>query len=258
MIEGSAGDSAFFEDQWRKGYKNLPMTSFAPIVDLWITGIMQADWGTRKGAREMYNNMRGLGTWTGLPLKDPNTGQLTTFAVCGDPVADAGWYEGDGWPGGPAPSDKMMQVNSGPFTFAPGDSNEIVLAIVLAKGDDNLDSITELKKTVRAVREFYYTSIISGIDEGSYNGLGEYSLQQNYPNPFNATTTIEFFLPVSEDVTIEVYTITGQKVTILLGKKMPGGRHNVVFDGNHLASGVYFYQIRTGQYKAVKKMVLIR
>ena len=258
IIEGSAGDSAFFEDQWRKGYKNLPMTSFAPIVKHWYSGMHQAEWGTREGAREMNNNMRGLGTWTGLPLEDPNTGELTTFGVCGDPAAGTGWYEGDGWPGGEDPGDRHMQVNSGPFTFAPGDSNEIVLAIVMAIGDDNLDSVTELKKNVTAIREFYYTGNISNVDRELFSGPIKYSLHQNYPNPFNPTTMIEFSIPISENVQINVFNITGQKVRTLLNKKMLTGTHSVEFNAHDFASGIYFYQIQTGSFRDVKKMIVIK
>jgi len=234
------------------------MTSFAPIVKGWSWGTDDPAQGVLVGGKQMYNNMRGYGTYTGAPIIDPNTGEPTTFALCGDPIAGVGWYEGPGWPDGWSAYDRRMQVNSGPLTFSPGDTNEIVLAIIMAIGNDYLDSIIELKKKTRAIREFYYTGIMSGITGELTTGPAMYSLHQNYPNPFNPSTAIKFSLSIAEDVQIEVYNVAGQKVKTLLNQKMRAGTHKVEFNGSNLASGVYFYQIQAGQFQDVKKMVLIK
>ncbi len=189
---------------------------------------------------------------------DPNTGEPTTFALCGDPIAGTGWYEGPGWPDGAAAYDRRMQVNSGPFTFAPGDTNEIVFAIIMAIGDDYLDSVTELKKKTRAIREFYYTGVMSHIDNKTSTRPLRYTLSQNYPNPFNPSTTIEFSLPISDNVQIEIYNIAGQKIETLLNKRMPAGDHKMEYNARNLASGVYLYRIEAGRYQEVKKMVLLK
>jgi len=86
----------------------------------------------------------------------------------------------------------------------------------------------------------------------------KYALEQNYPNPFNPSTTIEYSLPKTEQVTIELYTITGQKVRTLLDAKMPAGRHDLQFSGTDLASGVYFYRIQAGAFTQVRKMMLLK
>jgi hypothetical protein len=75
--------------------------------------------------------------------------------VPGDPVAGEGWYEGPGWPGGEWPSDRRFLMSSGPFTMAPGDTQEVVLAIIMAQGEDHIDSITELKKVTKSVQIAY-------------------------------------------------------------------------------------------------------
>ena len=67
---------------------------------------------------------------------------------------------GDGWPGGPAPDDTRLIMGTGPFDFASGDSQEVVYAIIMARGKDHLDSITELKRKAAAVRDFYYTGVL--------------------------------------------------------------------------------------------------
>jgi hypothetical protein len=92
-----------------------------------------------------------------------------------------------------------------------------------------------------------------------------YFLAQNYPNPFNPKTIFSFILPVSGFVTLDIYNTRGQKVAILLNKKMNAGRHNVQFDASRLPSGIYFYRLqvgnapgRTGGFSQTKKMVLIK
>lgn len=83
-------------------------------------------------------------------------------------------------------------------------------------------------------------------------------LQQNYPNPFNPTTTIEFSLPQAAYVRLDVYNILGQQVTRLVDGDLAAGEHRVEFDGNNLATGVYFYRLATHDFHATKKMLLVK
>ena len=85
-----------------------------------------------------------------------------------------------------------------------------------------------------------------------------FSLEQNYPNPFNPSTTIEFSLPKSELTTLKVYNILGKEVATLVSNKLNQGNHTYQFDGKNLASGVYYYQLVGGEYREVKKMILIK
>ena len=128
----------------------------------------------------------------------------------------------------------------------------------MAIGDDYLDSVTELKKATRAIREFYYTGVMTNIDSKTPTRPVRYTLSQNYPNPFNPSTTIEFTLPKSEFVTLKVYNILGEDITTLVNNKLQAGNHTYEFDGNNLASGVYIYRIEAGKYQQVKKMVLLK
>jgi predicted GH43/DUF377 family glycosyl hydrolase len=106
----------------------------------------------------------------------------------------------------------------------------------------------------------YATSqIVDGIDDASSIELpGKYVLMQNYPNPFNPSTTIEFSLPKSEFVELKVFNILGKKVATLISNKLNQGNHTYQFDGKNLASGIYYYQLVAGDYRQVKKMVLLR
>jgi hypothetical protein len=87
---------------------------------------------------------------------------------------------------------------------------------------------------------------------------GGYALLQNYPNPFNPSTTIEFTLPKSEFAELKVFNILGEAVSTLVSKNLNQGNHTYTFDGKNLASGVYYYQLVTGDYREVKKMIFLR
>jgi hypothetical protein len=86
----------------------------------------------------------------------------------------------------------------------------------------------------------------------------EFSLRQNYPNPFNPSTNIEFSLPVSSHVVLEVFTIQGQRVARLVNGNLEAGIHSVSFDASSLGSGVYLYRIQAGDFIRVNKMMLIK
>ncbi|MGD8413410.1 MAG: DUF4397 domain-containing protein [Candidatus Latescibacterota bacterium] len=85
------------------------------------------------------------------------------------------------------------------------------------------------------------------------------NLGQNYPNPFNPTTTIGFTLAEPASVTLSVFNAKGQLVKRLMaGEQMDIGPHSVSFEANDLASGVYFYRLRAGEFTQMKKMVLLK
>lgn len=87
-----------------------------------------------------------------------------------------------------------------------------------------------------------------------------YSLSQNYPNPFNPTTVIEYSLPERSNVTITIFSLSGQEVRRLVDETKLPGNYKVEWDGKDTngmngSSGVYFYQMIAGDYRGVKKIV---
>jgi len=101
-------------------------------------------------------------------------------------------------------------------------------------------------------------------------GIGEeellpatFAISRNYPNPFNPTTMIDYQLPQSADVKLEIYNVLGQKVRTLVNAKMAAGRYQATWDarndaGTPVGSGVYIYRFWAGDYKSVQKMVLMK
>jgi spore coat protein A len=85
-----------------------------------------------------------------------------------------------------------------------------------------------------------------------------YNMQQNYPNPFNPSTVIRFSIPEDAFVTLKIYDILGREVGTLLNQVIPGGSHEVRFDGSKLSSGIYIYTLRSGSFIKSYKMVLAK
>jgi len=87
----------------------------------------------------------------------------------------------------------------------------------------------------------------------------EFELLQNYPNPFNPSTNISFSIPTASEVSLKVYDLLGREVaTLINNERMQAGLQSVTFDAGHLSSGVYIYQLTSGQNTSTKKMLLIK
>lgn len=90
-----------------------------------------------------------------------------------------------------------------------------------------------------------------------------FTLSQNYPNPFNPVTNIKFTLANKEKVKIEVFNVLGQRIRTLIDKPLSGGEYTVKWDGrndqgNMVASGIYLYRLKAGEFVQTRKMVLMR
>ena len=99
---------------------------------------------------------------------------------------------------------------------------------------------------------------ITSIKNKKTGQISNYELFQNYPNPFNPSTTIQYDLPEDVKVVLEVFDIQGQKVKTLVNGFKKTGYYEVIFDGSHLASGVYIYKIKAGDFSQAKRMLLIK
>jgi hypothetical protein len=99
---------------------------------------------------------------------------------------------------------------------------------------------------------------IVGVVEGGLGMPPAFALSQNYPNPFNPSTTIPFALPHKSHVTLTFYNTLGQLVATMVNGELEAGYHKVTFDGSDLASGVYFYRLRAGEFVQSMKLVILR
>ena len=119
--------------------------------------------------------------------------------------------------------------------------------------------------------------IINGVHYGSLIGITKtgisipeiFCLYQNYPNPFNPVTKIKFdikaeFRSQESEVKLKIYDITGKEIARLVNEQLQPGSYEVTFDacqpglGSNLPSGIYFYQLKAGEFIETKNMVLIK
>ena len=104
-------------------------------------------------------------------------------------------------------------------------------------------------------------NVITGIEEDLQKPL-TFKLEQNYPNPFNPSTRIQYQVSSNSHVSLNVYDVLGNEIATLVNEEKEPGSFEVEFNlasGNrNLASGVYFYQLKAGEFIETKKMILLR
>ena len=113
------------------------------------------------------------------------------------------------------------------------------------------------------IAEFDATATVS-VDDYTLIMPEDYKLIQNYPNPFNPTTTIEYFLPVANNISVTIYNMVGQEIIKLVDRTMmDAGSHSVVWnglgrDGFPVSSGTYIYELRYGNMSKVRQMTFMK
>jgi hypothetical protein len=140
---------------------------------------------------------------------------------------------------------KMTQFNGIHFAI----NNPATTALILTSVKVDLGSPITISNS--------YSSLTSVQNTGA--GIPtNYSLSQNYPNPFNPTTNIEFSLPKNSNVKLVVYDVLGKVVTELVNGDLNAGYYKINFNASNLASGIYFYSLKTGDFVNVKKLMLLK
>ncbi len=153
IVAGEPSDTAIFNGQYVAGMKNLPMTAFIYYArgDATVT---DPQLGALEGSTQWYNFMQGKVGKTGEFFVNPITNQPTTFVLTGDPQTNEGWLDGLQLPAG----DRRQALASGPFQMAVGDTQEVVIAEIIAGasgGVSNLDAVGLLKTYDQKAQEAY-------------------------------------------------------------------------------------------------------
>jgi len=99
---------------------------------------------------------------------------------------------------------------------------------------------------------------VTGIKNQKFVLPDKFELKQNYPNPFNPSTKIEYTIPQSEFVILQIFDVLGREITTLVKEEKPAGTYEVEFNATDLSGGIYFYKIHIGNYNNIKKMILIK
>ncbi|MBN2103199.1 T9SS type A sorting domain-containing protein [bacterium] len=117
--------------------------------------------------------------------------------------------------------------------------------------DDKAGSNPSVFGTVR------FAGLIVDVDEQEEAFIQSFQLTQNYPNPFNPETTIRFDVKEPCRVVLKVYNIMGQEMINLVDRDYHPGMYKVQFNANGFSPGIYFYRIQMGNFRSVKKMVIL-
>ncbi len=104
---------------------------------------------------------------------------------------------------------------------------------------------------------------ITGVNNSESNLPKTFALRQNYPNPFNPTTNIQFDVPKTSNVKIEIYDVLGREVRTLVDQNMTAGHYTKVWNGlndrgQQVVSGIYIYRMEAGSFVSLKKMILLK
>lgn len=154
-----------------------------------------------------------------------------------------------------------------------GDGNFVKLAsyptmsgpVGLTKGDFDGDGDIDLASAdnmANSVQVLFNNDQVTAVPEDQLLPR-EHWLSQNYPNPFNPVTTIEYSLPVRSQVSIDIFNLLGRRVRSLVDREDPVGSYRVEWDGTDdygrgVATGVYLYRLRAGDWVESRKMLLLK
>ena len=145
------------------------------------------------------------------------------------------------------------QNNNYGFVFTPTNPN---YGFIIADTDQDWVRVSTSVPLMQNI--LFRLGTITGIQPISNEVPNKFSLSQNYPNPFNPSTKIIFALPNSSFAKIVIYDALGREVETLVNEQLNAGTFEVDFDGTNLASGIYYYVIRTENFTDSKKMILIK
>ena len=123
---------------------------------------------------------------------------------------------------------------------------------------DNVTILTgKLFADITNPSEFHSDMMLTDVNDSKVNLPDAFTLEQNYPNPFNPSTKIKFFMKEQGKVQLDIFNILGQKVAELINDELPAGIHEVGFNSDGLASGIYIYKLDVkNKFTSVKKMIL--
>jgi hypothetical protein len=235
------------------------------------------------GAPMCYRYMKGL-AGDGDPLVDPTSGNPTTFEFSGDPVAGTGWLDH-------TPCDRRFIMGSGPFTMAPGDTQEIAVAIVAAAGSGRLASVALMKSYDQMAQAAFDAGFagwfpppsrgtvvdaatggprpdgktpaeLEGGRDAESAALGTFAVTAG-PNPALEGVTIRASAPVEGGVGVRILDSAGRLVRALDGTAKGGADVAVTWDGRddlgrRVPAGIYFIDVTGAAGSATAKVVLVR
>ena len=234
--------------------------------------------GEPQSPQMAYYYMKGFkndGTQFVVPGTNPP--RTSKFTFSGDPETQTGWTELTGRidncggsltgnliaPFPPGDRRNLMTMKYLNQRMNPGDTQVVQIAQLIARGTNNLNSVTKLKQLADAAKQLCENNFIIGITSISTEIPKSFELSQNYPNPFNPVTKIRFEVPLTKGdlggfVTLSVYNAIGQEITTLVNEQLKPGIYSIDWNAANYPSGIYFYNLKSGNFSETKKLVLLK
>jgi glucose/arabinose dehydrogenase len=268
--------SGYREEIWAYGLRNPWRFSFDPATgQLWAGDVGQNSWeevdlierGKNYGWRIMegfhcYTPSSGCDT-TGLTLPIVEYSHSFGIAVTGGYV-----YRGSARPDligaylyGDYGSGRIWMSRYDNATLT---KDSLLLQFPRSISSFGADSHQELyivsydTSANNKIYRFARSDAVSVDKEAQSTVLPGYSLKQNYPNPFNGISNFGFSIADFSHVSLKIFDVLGQKVATLVSDNKPAGTYTVQFDASGLASGIYFYRLRTERFISTKKLILLK
>ena len=211
------------------------------LPDSEIISVYRSPSSTYVGYKVLSHNMptlRSFEWYSGYNLSNSDLYNWLTYTQI-DTIYDAG---ANG-------AVSIFAINA--LNITPGDS--VVFWVGISIGENDSAMVTNM-----ALANARYGTIITEVENNNPTIPSVYELKQNYPNPFNPSTTIQFLIAETEFVSLKVYDVLGTEIAELINQSLTPGRHEVQFNSNSLSSGIYFYQLISGEFSETKKMTLIK
>ena len=230
-------------------YQGIAYVAFGPFTSHTITD-------SGRVCTECHVNFGG----TNAAITQYNTTGKINFATWNSSDSTLSWLRGII----PMPMDYGRALKMDFITYTGNPSDTVLPSKKwVSIGKDTWDGhqmffATPLSK-VQMKKLGFDTTLTTDVKVGTTEVPTEFVLGQNYPNPFNPATTIEFSLPKATIVTLKVFNLIGQEVrTLILDQRMDAGVHKVSFTMDNLSSGIYLYTLRSPQFTATRKMLLMQ
>lgn len=207
---------------------------------------------------EMYWLLKGRFT-DGTPITEGGNGYMTdgattTFMFPGDPLTGEGWVVD--WQ-----SQGRSLSATGPFALDPGESAEVVFALVFAQGEDHMDSLVELRLAADQVRTAWEGRLFDPqpvLVEPSPTPQA-FVLTHPYPNPFRDEATLALTVPEqAAPLRLAVFDVLGREVAVLAEGTLAPGEHALTLDGAGLPSGLYLVRLETGRQSETIRVLHVK
>ncbi len=254
--------TAWGRNYMRSVYPSHPdwMTTYYRPIVRWVDALQndfaaRANWCVKSYAEANHPPVVLLNNTLEITAHPGDTVQLSakgSYDPDGDQLAYSWWqYEEAGSYIGNIDIQNAGKQNAF-FTIPIDAGSSEAIHVICEVTDNGTPPLTRYQRVILTVEN------ATDVKEKEGSISTNFNLEQNYPNPFNPNTTIEYSIPNSTHVTLEIFNVVGEEVTVLVDEMVHQGVHKEVWNASGLPSGLYFYRLQAGNFQQTKKLVLLK